>query len=85
MDKFTLPTPEQIMATVEQDSCYRPDLQIAHDLLMLLPAEYCFQDGIPTDQYYELWDAYLDAGGSASMMNIGIDTGNWERHKAVSS
>jgi len=66
-------TAAKILATANRALCKDEKLQVAHDRLMRSGA------GCDSEEYGVLWNNYLRAGGSLTMINKTIDPDNWQR------
>jgi len=69
-------TDQELLATVTPGTCLLPELQVAHDRMLLCIATP------DTDEYSACWKAYKDAGGDLTMRDPGIDLDNWKRHQS---
>ena len=67
----------EILALANRSLVLRPELQIAHDRMMV------FAKIKNIEEYRKYWQAYLNAGGDRTMCDKGIDLDNWLRVREI--
>jgi len=68
-------TDEEILETADPLLVLNKRLQLAHDRMLLCSEE------AGSYEYAVKWREYLDAGGNRTMIELGIDNNNWQRHR----